>query len=54
MRAPKTRPKVIGSDSKKTVSDETTEMIAGVPSRRIGAPANALMVWALRVEDLIP
>jgi hypothetical protein len=50
----KNGPKVIGSGSKKTVSDETTEMIAGVPSRRIGAPANALVVWALRVEDLIP
>ena len=36
MRAPKTRPKVIGSASKKTVSDETTENDSGcsLPSNR--------------------
>jgi hypothetical protein len=38
---------------RRQVSDETTEMV-GVPSRRIRAPADALVVWALVVEDLIP
>jgi hypothetical protein len=42
MRAPKSLPKVIGSGSKETVSDETTRMV-DVPSRRIRAPCK--MLW---------
>jgi hypothetical protein len=51
MRASKTRPKVIGS-SKKNSFTRNNRNGGGCSSRRIRAPANALVVWALRVERL--